>query len=142
MAASNLNRTPCQTVIQRKHNVVVKLQLKENVLQNLYPAEIDLIEDSNGGLRIECLFPHVAPLRHALEESNFTVDQPRGVIDATPNIPATVEIAISGGSFEKMEATVHDSLLKAGVNVTKESFSGLGQKHVRLNLDNVSIFGQ
>lgn len=111
-------------------------------MQNPYTAEIDLKEYPNEGLRIECLSPHVAPLRRALEEANFTVEQPRGVIDATPNIPATVELAVSGGSFQEMEAAVHSSLIKASVKVTKESFSGLGEKHVRLNLDNVSIFGQ
>ena len=111
-------------------------------MQNLLTAEIELKEDPDEGLRIECLAPHAEPLRCTLEAAGFTLEQPRVAIAGTRNIPATVEFPVNGGSFDEMKTAIHKSLLKVGVIVTEETFFAPKEKHVRFNLENISLFGQ
>lgn len=121
---------------------IIRSQPEESGVQNPFTAEIELKEDPDEGLRIECLAPHAEPLRRALEAAGFTTKQPQVVVDATRNIPAFVEIPVNGGSFDEMKTAVQTSLLNGGVNVTEETFFAPGEKHVRLNLENIHLYGR
>lgn len=111
-------------------------------VQNVFSADITMIEDPDEGLRVECLEPHLKPIGQALVRAKFTLGQPRTAVPPSTNIPASMELPVADGTFDDMKLVVYESLVAAGVKVTEEDFSGLGEKRVRFNLENVSLFGQ
>lgn len=111
-------------------------------MQNVFSADITMIEDPDEGLRVECLEPHLKPIGQALAQAKFTLGQPRTTVPRSTSIPATMELPVADGTFEDMKRAVYGSLVAAGVKVTEEDFSLLGEKRVRFNLENVSLFGQ
>ncbi len=108
----------------------------------MFTADVELKEDPDEGLRIECLEPHVKPLGRALEAAGFTLGQTRTAIAGTTNIPATLELPVTGGTFDRMKSAVHECLVAAGVTVAEEDFSALGERNVRFNLENISLLGR
>ncbi|MET7441597.1 hypothetical protein, partial [Streptomyces sp. NPDC005568] len=61
-------------------------------------------------------------------------------IAGTSNIHDWVEFDVLNGDFEAMKLAVIACLQQAGVTIKEESFSSPGEKHVRLDLTNVSVF--
>lgn len=110
-------------------------------MQNFITAEIELFDDPDEGLRVECVEPHVAPISRVLIAAGFKLGTAKLKILSTGTVPSVMELPVAGGAFDNMKASIYGSLIDSGVAVTEEVFSGPEEKHVRFNLDNVSLFG-
>lgn len=110
-------------------------------MQKLFTAEIELINNPDEGLRVECVEPHLAPISRVLRAAGFNLGSARVKIFGTTNLPSVMELPVADGSFDNMKTSIHGSLIASGVAVTEEDFSVPGEKRVRFNLDNVSLYG-
>jgi hypothetical protein len=110
-------------------------------MQNLFTAEIELVEDQDEGLRVECVEPHLKPISRALSAAGFNLGSAVLKIPGTANLPSVMELPVADGYFDSMKAAIYESLIAAKVDVTEEDFSALGEKRIRFNLNNVSIYG-
>lgn len=110
-------------------------------MQNIFSADITVVDDADDGIHIECVEPHLSPVSRALTEAGFGLDIARVTVQGTSNLPNIMELPVKGGTFDEIKMTVKECLIKAGVTVTEENFSGLGELRVRFNLENVSVFG-
>lgn len=104
-------------------------------------TEIDLFDDPDEGLRVECVEPHLAPISRALLASGFSLGNHRLTNPGTAALPSGIELPVANGSFDNMTVAIYNSLVAQGVIVTKEDFSALGGKHIRFTLDNVNLYG-
>ena len=104
-------------------------------------TEIDLFDDPDDGLRVECVEPHLAPITRALLASGFRLGAHQLKISGTATLPSIMEMPVSDGTFDTMKVSIYDSLVSQGVTVKTEDFSLIGEKHIRFTLDNVDIYG-
>lgn len=107
-----------------------------------FTAEIELHDDPDEGLRFDAPETFVRGLSQAVTDAGLTIAGTRIGIQGTANIPSLIEVSVTGGAFDTMKSSIHDVLVSHGVKVTEENFSGLGVKHIRFNLDNVSVFAR
>ncbi|MBJ9709535.1 hypothetical protein TN889_28485 [Burkholderia gladioli pv. alliicola] len=105
-----------------------------------FSNEISLYDDEDQGLRIECSEKFVERIKRGLASGGLQSSSARTQIAGTSNIHDWVEFDVLNGDFEAMKLAVIVCLQQAGITVKEESFSSPGEKHVRLDLVNVSVF--
>lgn len=115
--------------------------MRENDQMNLFTAEIELFDDPDEGLRFQAPENLVSNLTRALTDAGLTVTGSRVATPGTVNIPSNIEVSVNG-TFDTMNTVIRDMLISDGVKLTEENFSSMGEKHIRFNLDNVSVFGR
>ena len=106
----------------------------------VFSAEIELFNDEDESLRIECSEKLLPRLTKELTVIGFVCGQPTTEISGTRNIHDWKRLPVQGGTFDKLKGAVCHILKAAGVTIAEESFSGPGELHVRLHLTNVSVF--
>lgn len=106
----------------------------------VFSGEVSVYEDPTTGLRIECSEKHVPAITSYLTSAGFTCGKSVIAVRGTSRIHNFVEFQASGGTFDELSQAIAAHLQNAGVDVAKESFNVLGEKHVRFNLTNVSVF--
>lgn len=106
----------------------------------IFSADITLIEDPDDGLRIEAPDTFFPVISSALTAGGLRVVSTHTAVPGTRNIPSVVSIAVASGTFDAMKTAVYDALVARGIKVSEENFSALGEKNIRLNLDDVSVF--
>ena len=106
----------------------------------LFSAEIELKEDEVIGTSIECSEKHAQFIIQHLTNSGFQCSNPTVVIPGTQRISNWIQIIVSGGNFNRMHSAITKSLNDANVTTLEEDFSLPGDRHVRINLSNISVF--
>lgn len=110
-------------------------------MQSNFIADIAVVEDPDEGLRVECLEPHLAPVSRALEGAGFELGIARIAQQGTANLHNEMELPVLNGLFDDMKDAVYNCLIAAGMSVTPVDLSAVGEKRVRFDLNDVSLFG-
>lgn len=106
-----------------------------------YTADISVVEDPDEGLYVECVEPHLPPVSRALKDAGFDLGTARVSIKGTARLHDSMELPVSNGTFDNMKDAIHKSLIARGVTVIEVNLSAVGEKRVRFDLENVSLFG-
>ena len=101
--------------------------------------EISLYYAPETGLRVECSQMHVAPLQLCLTNAAFLCQGANVAVSGTGRIQSRAEFAVEGGTFEAMRNAVSAFLQAADVDVEEEDLSSLAERHIQLNLIDVSV---
>jgi len=105
-----------------------------------FSGAISVFGDEDTGLRIECSERHASAIASHLNQRGFTCGAPETAIKGTDRIHNLVQFTVSSNPFDVLKAEIADHLKAEGVSTTEEYFHLHGEKHIRFNLTNVSVF--
>ncbi|BDU19969.1 hypothetical protein [Dyella sp. GSA-30] len=108
----------------------------------LFSAEIELKEDGVIGKSIECSEKHAPFIIAQLSAAGFQCCAPKVVIPGTQRISNWVQVLVSHHDFDEMHSAIANGLSNSNIATLEEDYSGNGERLVRINLSNISVFNK
>jgi hypothetical protein len=105
-----------------------------------FSGDVSVFENEDMGLRIECSEKYVSGIIDYLRQNGFKYDNPIVAVPGSKNINSYMEFSVTVNSYDVLVSTVSEYLRNAGFNIVEEKSNFVGEKCVKFNLTNVSVF--